>query len=89
MRPIYSLANPQLSHPGRKAALHSITHLMAIGDSSGIPPAEMSVSKYASDAATPRTVDEVTVELARRHKREASAALHDTTIGTPTFGPDA
>jgi len=41
----------------------------------GIPPAEMSVSKYASDAATPRTVDEVTVELARRHKREACVVV--------------
>ena len=32
----------------------------------------MVVSKYDRDAAMPRIIDEVTVELARRHEREAS-----------------
>ena len=40
--------------------------------------AEMVVSKYNPDAETPRVIDEVTVELARRHRREASIAVHVT-----------
>ena len=35
----------------------------------------MVVSKYDRDAAMPRIIDEVTVELERRHKREASVHL--------------
>ena len=52
--------------------------LALIDESSDIPAAEMVVSQYGRDIATPRVIDEVTVELARRHKREASVVLSYT-----------
>ena len=55
--------------------------LAVIDESLDVPSAEMVVDKYARDAATPRVIDEVTIELSRRHKREASVerrlTLHD------------
>jgi len=41
----------------------------------GAQDAEMEVSQSQPDVATPRTIGEVTVELARRHKREAHVAV--------------
>ena len=37
--------------------------------------AEMVVSTFKPDVAAPRVVDEITVELARKHSREASVKL--------------
>ena len=34
----------------------------------------MVVSQYKPDAAPPRSVDEVTIELKRKHKRQARTA---------------
>ena len=54
--------------------------LAVIDESLDVPSAEMVVDEYDQDVATPRVIDEVTVELARRHKREASGSLHSPCI---------